>query len=112
MLDLKVNHHSDIMTKVLDAKYICIGSPTLNNNMLPSVSAFLTYFKGLAPKNKVGMAFGSYGWGGQSIGIVEKILKDECKFDMLEKIKIQYIPSEKALKEVTQNVGNQLPDIN
>ena len=107
MLNLRENHISDIMTEVLTAKYICIGSPTLNNNILPTVSAFLTYLKGLAPKGRVGLAFGSYGWGGQSIGIVDDILKS-CNFEMLEKIKIQYIPDKKQLKEITENLMNVL----
>ncbi len=110
MLDVKCTHYSDIMTEVMTAKYICVGSPTLNNGILPTLSAFLTYFKGLAPKNRIAMAFGSYGWGGQSVGIVEKILKEECKFDMLDSIKIQYIPKEKQLKEITENVSKQIPE--
>ena len=62
LLDVKRNHISDIMTEVLDAKYIAVGSPTLNNSMMPTVAEFLCYFKGLAPKGRVGLAFGSYGW--------------------------------------------------
>jgi flavorubredoxin len=100
MLDLKNNHISDIMTEVLTAKYICVGSPTLNNNMLPTVAAFLTYFKGLAPKGRTALAFGSYGWGGQSIEQVDAALR-ECGFTMLDRIKTQYIPDEAALQEMT-----------
>ncbi|MEA3559783.1 MAG: FprA family A-type flavoprotein, partial [Candidatus Thermoplasmatota archaeon] len=43
---LKTNDISDIMTDVLTTKLILIGSPTLNNNMLPTMGAFLTYLKG------------------------------------------------------------------
>jgi len=67
--------------------------------MLPTVSAFLTYLKGLAPKNRIGLAFGSYGWGGQSVGQVEDILKG-CGFEMLEKIRIQYIPDQTQLNDI------------
>jgi len=61
LMDLKEAHISDVMTKLMDAKYICVGSPTLNNNVMPTVAAFLTYLKGLAPKGRTGLAFGSYG---------------------------------------------------
>lgn len=102
--DLKANHISDIMADILTAKYIAVGSSTLNNNMLPTVSAFLTYLKGLAPKGRKAFAFGSYGWGGQSIGQVEEQLAD-CKFEiMLDKIRVQYVPSEEALKDITEKV--------
>lgn len=101
--DLKVIHISDIITKILTAKYICVGSPTLNNGILPTVSAFLTYMKGLAPKGRVGLAFGSYGWGGQSIDEVQKAL-ESCGFDMMEKIKVQYVPEEDELERIKENV--------
>ncbi len=110
MFDVKDTHYSDIMTEVLTSKYICVGSPTLNNNILPTISAFLTYFTGLAPKGRIGLAFGSYGWGGQSVGIIEKILKEDCKFDMLENIRLQYIPSEEQLKQITDDIMKEIPE--
>jgi len=107
MMSLQTNHISDIMTEVVDAKYICVGSPTLNNNMLPTVSAFLTYLRGLAPKNRTGLSFGSYGWGGQSIGQVEDILK-ACGFPMMESIKVKYIPDESVLNDITKKLENEI----
>ncbi len=62
LLDLKVNHISDIMSAVLPARYVAVGSPTLNMTMMPTVAGFLCYLRGLAPKGRVGIAFGSYGW--------------------------------------------------
>ena len=44
-----------------------IGTPTLNNIMFPSVANFLTYLRGLRPKNRIIGAFGSYGWGGGAV---------------------------------------------
>jgi len=107
VMDLKVSHISDIMTQILTAKYVCVGSPTLNNGMLPTVAAFLTYMKGLAPKNRKGLAFGSYGWGGQSVGEVEEILA-LCGFDMMESIRLQWVPGEDELKEITDKVRREL----
>ena len=47
--------------------------------------------KGLAPKNKKAFAFGSYGWGGQSAGLVNDGL-EACKFQIvMEPVKVQYI---------------------
>lgn len=44
-----------------------IGTPTLNNIMYPTISEFLTYLRGLRPKNRIMGAFGSYGWGGGAV---------------------------------------------
>jgi len=103
LMSLKTNHISDIMTRILNSKYICVGSPTLNNGLLPTVSAFLTYMKGLAPKGRRGLAFGSYGWGGQSIGEIEGVL-GSCGFDMLKGIKVQYVPDENTINGIKEQL--------
>ena len=106
LCDLKAWDNSEVINEILTAEYIAVGSPTLNNQMLPTVASFLTYLKGLAPKNsgKKAFAFGSYGWGGQSIGLVEKELAD-CGFEIaLEKQRIQYIPSQESLDELENKV--------
>jgi len=107
LFDLKKDDISDVMTKVIDAKYVCIGSPTLNNGLLPTVAAFLTYLKGLAPKNRVGLAFGSYGWGGQSVGQIEDVLRG-MDFDMMGNIKFQYIPDEAFLAKIKEKLSKDL----
>ncbi len=96
VMNLQNNHISDIMQEVLMAEYVCVGSPTLNNGIMPTVAAFLAYLKGLSPKKRKAIAFGSYGWGGQSVGMVEEALKDSG-FEVIESIKLQYVPDEKDL---------------
>jgi flavorubredoxin len=110
MYNLQENHISDIMTQIINAKYICVGSPTLNSSILPTVAGFLYYLKGLSPKDRIAMAFGSYGWGGQSIDIVNQILGDpkECGFTMLDPIKVQYIPDQTALDNITKTVEENI----
>ena len=110
LFDLKTIHISDIMTEVLDARYICVGSPTLNNNMLPTVAAFLTYCKGLAPKNRVGLAFGSYGWGGQSVAQVEDVLQ-QMGWRLIPAIKVNYVPQKQLLVTIAQQVFEKINEI-
>lgn len=89
VINLSEKHYSYAMAKCIDAKYIIVGSPTLNNEMLPSVAAFLTYIKGLKPKNRIGQAFGSYGWSGESIKNIDSILK-VMNFEVLEPVKAKW----------------------
>ncbi len=104
---LGTNHISDIVPDLMHSRLILIGSPTLNNGMLPSMGAFLTYMKGLRPKNRVGFAFGSYGWGGQAVGEIEEVMK-QLKWDLPEeKININYVPDEEELDKVRE-VGKKL----
>ena len=107
MLSLKSNDISDIMTHVLESKYICVGSPTLNKNILPTVAAFINYMKGLCPKNRIGMAFGSYGWSGQGVGQVEEALK-YLGFDVMGQARLQYVPTKEQLELVTEKTDNSI----
>jgi flavorubredoxin len=65
IMSLKRNHHSQVMTELARCGAVLAGSPTHNNGVLPAMAAMLTYMKGLRPKNRVGGAFGSYGWSGE-----------------------------------------------
>ena len=78
--------------------------------MLPSMGGFLTYIKGLRPRNRLGFVFGSYGWGGQAVGQIEEVLKD-LKWDLpIEGLKIKYIPDDDELENVKE-VGKKLGEI-
>ena len=102
--DIKATPMSDIVTDLFTSKYLAVGSPTINNNMMPTIAAFLCYLKGLAPKNHLAFAFGSYGWGGQSIGLVEDALKDIGCEICLEKIRLRDVPTPEQLEEITAKV--------
>ncbi|PID30651.1 MAG: MBL fold metallo-hydrolase [Candidatus Cloacimonadota bacterium] len=107
MLRVSENHISDIMTEVMDAEYICVGSPTLNKNIMPTVASFLTYLKGLAPTKRKGISFGSYGWGCESIPKVSEYLKD-AKINVVKEFKQKYIPSEEDLANITAQIIEEL----
>ncbi|MCK5487260.1 MAG: flavodoxin domain-containing protein, partial [Desulfobacterales bacterium] len=69
-LHLRKWHRSEVMTEVFDAKAVIVGGPTLNNGLFPSLADFLSYMKGLKPLNKIGAAFGSYGWSGEAVKMI------------------------------------------
>jgi flavorubredoxin len=99
LLNLKVNHRSDIITEALEAKAIVLGSPTLNNGMLPGMAGFLAYLKGLKPGNKIGAAFGSYGWSGEAVKLMKQVM-EEMKFEVTEPgVRVKYVPRHDDLKE-------------
>jgi flavorubredoxin len=96
-MHLRSFHRSDVITEVLDAGAVIVGSPTLNNGIFPTVSDFMTYMKGLKPKNKVAAAFGSYGWSGESVKLITEWL-ESMKFQLMEPgVKVQYVPDESGL---------------
>lgn len=111
-MHLRNCHRSDIMTEVIDAGAIIVGSPTLNNGLFPTVSDILTYMKGFKPKNKIAAAFGSYGWSGESLKLINKEL-EQMKFDIIDPgVKLQYVPDDKGLNvchELGKKIAKALP---
>ncbi len=97
LFDIKNSDISEIMKEILDSKAVLIGSPTLNNGMLPTVAGFLTYLKGLRPQKRIGFAFGSFGWGGGSIKAIETELKATGIELVQEAITTKYIPDQNEL---------------
>jgi flavorubredoxin len=91
-IHIRSSHRSDIMTDVLDAAAVVVGSPTLNNQIFPTVADVLTYMKGLKPASKIAGAFGSYGWSGEAVNLVAEELT-AMKFRLIEPPpRIQYVP--------------------
>ncbi|MCI1665773.1 MAG: FprA family A-type flavoprotein [Atopobiaceae bacterium] len=108
--DLKVNHPSDVMTQFLDSRYVCVGSPTLNSQMLANVAGFLTYMRGLSPRNanRIGLAFGSYGWAPLGPKGVDQVLSD-CGFQKpLECQTINWVPDQAKLDELQAKVKTMI----
>ena len=110
---LRKTHRSEIMLELFDARAVVIGSPTLNNQLFPTLADFLTYMKGLKPLNKIGAAFGSYGWSGEAVKMINKEL-EAMKFDVVDPgLRVQYVPDKEALKscyELGRKIGKAVKE--
>ena len=99
IMDLKDNHHSAVMTELARCGLVIVGSPTHNNGILPFVAAMLTYMKGLRPQNRIGGAFGSFGWSGECVKIISDWLGG-MGFDMpVDPVKVKYVPGHDVLAQ-------------
>ncbi len=99
LLPLRASHRSDVVTEILDAGALLVGSPTINNNMFPTVADALVYLKGLRPQNLIGTAFGSYGWSGEAVEHIKEILT-EMKVELIgDGLKVRYVPDKSALAQ-------------
>jgi flavorubredoxin len=111
LMSMAENHRSDVAYEVLDAGALIVGSPTLNNNVFPSIADVLTYLKGLRPMNLIGAAFGSYGWSGESIRQVEDVLR-EMNVDLVgEAVSTKHVPDSPVLDQcfsLGKMIGEQL----
>jgi anaerobic nitric oxide reductase flavorubredoxin len=75
LFHMAVSDRNDVITEIFQAKAILIGSPTLNRGVLPTIAPILEDLRGLEFKNKIGAAFGSYGWSGESVKLIEEHLQ-------------------------------------
>jgi flavorubredoxin len=60
----------ELESKIIFADGILIGSPTINQNTLLPVYTLFALLNPLRDKGKLGGAFGSYGWSGESANII------------------------------------------
>ena len=110
-MDLHVSHHSDVITELLEAKGLVLGSPTLNNGYLPRMADTLCYVKGLRPAGKVGAAFGSYGWGGESLKLLNAELEAMKVAVVHPGIRVKYVPRAEDLArcfEMGRTIGRAI----
>lgn len=75
LLDLDTVHDTEIATEVMDCACLAVGSPTLNQGVMPRMAAALTYLRGLKPVGKSGIAFGSYGWAARGVDELAQYLQ-------------------------------------
>jgi flavorubredoxin len=88
---------NDILAEVFKAKAVILGSPTLNNGLLPTIMPVLEDLKGLKFKNKIGAAFGSYGWSGESVKLLEEHLA-ACKIPVVTPgVRVKWQPTPEDL---------------
>ncbi len=107
---VRKNPQSDLIYDLMDAKYIAVGSPTLNNGMMSSIASFFCYLRGLNPRNLNFVVFGSFGWGGQGVAFADRDL-EEMKFNRLMKpVRIQYSPSKEQLISLKNEIMSTLKE--
>ncbi|HLS53870.1 MAG TPA: flavodoxin domain-containing protein, partial [Tissierellaceae bacterium] len=74
---------NDIITELFKSKAFLFGSSTVNRGIMNATGGLLEMLRGIGFKNKKAAAFGSYGWSGESVKIIEEKLKD-AKLEVIE----------------------------
>jgi flavorubredoxin len=98
--NLQASHISDVVARILSSRVVAFGTPILNNRMLPTVSALLMYLKGLKPKNRHALTFGSYGWSTAGFKEFEQSLSDAGFVLAGEGVYSNYIPDRSVLERL------------
>lgn len=100
---------NDIMTQVFKSKAIAVGSPTVHQGILSSVSGWLEFLKELKFRGKKAAVFGCYGWSGEGNQVLRRLLT-EAGFETVDaEIKCSWNPREEDLAKA-KDVAKQLLD--
>lgn len=74
LLDIEHILPGDLEEKITRSNAILIGSPTINQNTLLPVYKMFALINPIRDKGKPAAAFGSYGWSGEAVKVIESHL--------------------------------------
>ncbi len=76
VLDIENILLGDLEEHVAKADGILVGSPTINQNTLLPIYKLFAVINPIRDKGKPAAAFGSFGWSGEAVGLIEDHLKN------------------------------------
>lgn len=98
---------TEILAEVFKSKAILVGSPTVNNGYLYSIAGIVEMIKGLKLKNKKAVAFGSYGWSGEAVKLLNEELKKSGFNIINDGLRCMWTPTEENIVECI-NFGKEI----
>ncbi len=97
--DIETMNILELEEKVEKSTAILIGSPTVNQNILLPIYQLFAVINPITNRGKLAGAFGSYGWSGEGVKIINDILKN-LKLNVIEDgIRTKFVPYDKGLQE-------------
>jgi flavorubredoxin len=92
LADVESMSLGEIDAKLAKANGLIVGSPTLNQNIMLPVYKVFSMINPIRERGKPAFSFGSYGWSGEAVKIIDASLKS-LKLDVVrEGIAIKFYP--------------------
>jgi len=97
--DVENIHFSKLEDKIAHCSGIIVGSPTINQNILSQIYQLFAAINPIRDKGKLAAAFGSYGWSGEGVKMIETNFS-LLKLNVFEKnIRVKFQPHEPEFEE-------------
>lgn len=112
IMDIELGAVEDIEREVYRSCAFIVGSPTINQNTLLPIYTLLAVINPIRNRGKLAGAFGSFGWSGEAVKIIQDNLKN-LKFKVFDEegLKVNFVPygesDEKAI-EYGYEFGKQI----
>ena len=92
----------DLEELIVKSKSILIGSPTINQNTLLPVYKMFALINPIRDRGKKAAAFGSYGWSGEAVKLIENHLKALKLNVVMEGLVNKFSPDSKKHEQVLE----------
>ena len=102
LMDIETVDVSVLEEKVEGSTAIIIGSTTINQNTLPQIYNLLSIINPIRNKGKLSGAFGSYGWSGEAVKIIQENLKNLKLKVYADGLKISFVPFEESFQKAIE----------
>lgn len=89
-----------VLAKIEAAQYVFFGSPTINQNLLEPIAEIITSICPIKNKGKIVASFGSFGWSGEAIKMMDDMLSAHKQRVVQPGYSTRFKPSPEALTEV------------
>ncbi len=90
---------SEITTAIAQCDGFVIGSPTLAGHAPTQMQTALGLVLSTASKTKIAGVFGSYGWSGEAIDLIESRLQDAGFMLGFDTIRVKFKPTEEVIQQ-------------
>ena len=93
IMDIELVPAEEIENEVYRSCAFVIGSPTMNQNTLLPIYTLMAVINPVRNRGKLAGAFGSYGWSGEAVKIIQDNLKN-LKFKLYDEegLKVNFVP--------------------
>ena len=99
VIDAAQTDRNDLLVEVFKSRTLAVGSPTFNSGVLPTIAPLCQDLQGLKFKNKIGAAFGSYGWSGEATRHIQEHL-EQADFEVLDDpLAVKWQPNREDLEK-------------
>ena len=107
LFDLEVGEVSPFVDLIEEADGLVLGSPTINGDAVKPVWDLLSSLTAVGLRGKLGAAFGSFGWSGEAVGMIEDRLRGLKLRVPVKGVRAKLIPTEIEL-EACRALGREL----
>ncbi|MDP2142712.1 MAG: FprA family A-type flavoprotein [Gallionella sp.] len=107
LYDLQSSGDLPFVDLIEEADGIAFGSPTINGDAVKPVWDLLSSLALIKVSDKLGAAFGSYGWSGEAINMIEDRLRGLKLRVPVKGVRARLIPTEEELGKC-RDLGKQL----